>query len=86
MTSSINEVGLFEVHLKVWIFTPVHCGSLSSVWIFSELIGADLDHTSKIESVPHNLFYKCVKLQKFWMLRGIYLKGLNRAIPTQFQT
>jgi hypothetical protein len=40
----------------------------------------------QIESVPHNLFYKCVKLQKFWMLGGICLKGLNRAIPIQFQT
>jgi hypothetical protein len=29
---------------------------------FSELIGAELDHTYKRESVPHNLFYKCVKL------------------------
>jgi hypothetical protein len=44
------------------------------------------DHTSKIESVPHNMIYKCVKLQKFWMSGDICLKGLNRAIPTQFQT
>jgi hypothetical protein len=43
--------------------TPVHCGSLSSVYFFSELVGADLDHTSKIETVSHNLFYKCVKFQ-----------------------
>jgi hypothetical protein len=62
----------------------MHYGPLISVLNFTELIGVDLDQTSKIESVPHNLFYKCVKLQKFWMLRGIYLKGVNRTIPTQF--
>jgi hypothetical protein len=32
----------------------VHYGPLSSVWDFSKLIGAELDHTSKRESVPHN--------------------------------
>jgi hypothetical protein len=76
-------------HLKsIWksdFQTPVHCRPLSSVWNFLELIGADLDHTSKIESAPHNLFYKFVKLKNFCMLGGICLKGLNRAIQTQFQ-
>jgi hypothetical protein len=74
----LKSIGKFE-------FTPLHYGPLSLVWNLSELIGAELDHTSKRESVSHNLFYKCVKLQKFWMLGGIYLKGLNRAILTQFQ-
>jgi hypothetical protein len=35
-----------------------------SLNLFSKLIGAELDHTSKRESVPHNLFYKCANLQK----------------------
>jgi hypothetical protein len=70
MVFSINEVGSFEVHLKVWIFKLL----------------CIVDHTSKIESVPHNLFYKCIKLQKFCILGSICLKGLNRATPTQFQT
>jgi hypothetical protein len=56
-------------HLKsTWKFEFSNTCALWTIklnLIFLELIGADLDHTSKIESVPHNLFYKCVKLQKF---------------------
>jgi hypothetical protein len=43
----------------------MHCEPLSLVWNVSELIEAELDHTSKRESVPHYLFYKCTNLQKF---------------------
>jgi hypothetical protein len=64
MAFSINEVDHL-MSIRKFEFTPVHCGPLRSVRISSELIGADLDHTSKIESVLHNLFYKCVKLQNF---------------------
>jgi hypothetical protein len=52
----LKSIGKFE-------FTTVHSGPLSLVWNFSELIGAELDHTSKRENIPHNLFYKCANLQ-----------------------
>jgi hypothetical protein len=66
--------------------TLVHCGPLSSVWNFSELIGAEWDHTSKRESVSHNLFYKCANLQKFLSSKSIYFKSPNRTLWTRFQT
>jgi hypothetical protein len=42
MVFSTNGVGSFWVKLKVWIYTPVHCGPLSSVWNFLELFRAEL--------------------------------------------
>jgi hypothetical protein len=54
--------------------------------LFLELIGAELDYTSKRESVPHNMFYKCTNLQKFLSLESICFKGPNRALWTHFQT
>jgi hypothetical protein len=78
------KIGLFWNQLKSFN-SPVHCGPLSSVWTFSELIRAELDHTSKRESVTHSLFYKCANLQKFLSSKSICLNGLNRAIRTQFQ-
>jgi hypothetical protein len=45
-------------------FSSVKCGQLSSVGNFSELIGMELDHTSKMKIVPDGMFYKCVNLKK----------------------
>jgi hypothetical protein len=46
--------------------TPVQYGPLRLVWNFAEFIGIEIDHTSKREIVPHNLFYKCANLQNSW--------------------
>jgi hypothetical protein len=42
----------------------MQCGPLSSVVDFSELIGAESDHTPKREIVPDSMFYKCANLHK----------------------
>jgi hypothetical protein len=87
MVFSINGVRIILSQFESLNFrTPVDCGSLSSVWNFSELIGAVLDHTSKMESVPHNLLYKCLNLQKFLSSESICFKGPNKAIQSTFQT
>jgi hypothetical protein len=62
------------------------CGPLRLVIDFSELIGAELDHTPKREIVPGGMLYKCENLQKFWSLGSICFKGPNRVIQHRFQT
>jgi hypothetical protein len=42
----------------------MQCGPLSSVIDFLELIGAESDHTLKIEIVPYDMFYKCANMKK----------------------
>jgi hypothetical protein len=58
----------------------MHYGPVGPVSNFLELIGVELNHTTKRESVPHNLFYKCGDLQKFLSSESICLKGPNRAL------
>jgi hypothetical protein len=41
------------------------CGPLSLVIDFSELIGAELDHTPKREIVPGGMLYKCEIYKNF---------------------
>jgi hypothetical protein len=53
---SIEMSGIFED----WIILK----SIEMSGIFLEVIGAELDHTSKRERVPYNLFYMCAYLQK----------------------
>jgi hypothetical protein len=65
--------------------TRVHYGPLSSVYFFFKLSRVELDHTSKRESVSHNLFYKCVNRPKFLSSKSICFKGPNRAIQSSFQ-
>jgi hypothetical protein len=60
--------------------SSVECGPLSSVYNFSEIIIIELDHTPKRESVSHNLFYKCVNLQKFLSSGSICFRGPNRTL------
>jgi hypothetical protein len=42
----------------------VQCGPLSSVVNFSELIGAESDHTPKRKIVHDDMVYKCANIKK----------------------
>jgi hypothetical protein len=64
----------------------VQCGPLSLVVDFSELIGAESDHTPKIGTVPDGMIYRFANLQKLWSWGSICFKGPNRAIQHRFQT
>jgi hypothetical protein len=45
---------------------------------FLEIIGIELDHTPKIESVPHNLFYRFANIQKILSSVSNSFEGPNR--------
>jgi hypothetical protein len=62
----------------------MHYGPISLVWNFSELIGVELDHTSKRESVSHNLFYKCANLKKKLELKKYLFQGSKQSSMNPF--
>jgi hypothetical protein len=49
-------------------------GPIYSINKFSEFIGVELGLAPKREFVPHELFYKCAKLQELWRSESIYFK------------
>jgi hypothetical protein len=49
---------------KFEVQSAIYRGPIYSVSKFSEFIGVELDLAPKREFVPHNLFYKCAKLQE----------------------
>jgi hypothetical protein len=62
----------------------VHYGTVDSVSKFWKFIGVELGLTLKSKFLPHDLFYKNVNLQKFWMSESICFKAQNRANRSQF--
>jgi hypothetical protein len=58
----------------------MHCGPVGTVSNFLEFIRIELDQTPKIESVPHNLFYKCRNLQKKLRSKSISFKSPNKTL------
>jgi hypothetical protein len=73
-----------------WYFLRMELDHFKSIQKFeflnscSDLIVDDLDHTSKMESDPHNLFYKYANLQKLWRPGSNCFKCPNRAARISF--
>jgi predicted component of type VI protein secretion system len=52
----------------------------------SEFIVVELDLAPRREFAPHDLFYKCAKLQKIMEIRKYLFQGSKQSKSTQFQT
>jgi hypothetical protein len=52
----------------------------------SEFIVVELDLAPRREFVPHDLLYKCAKLQKIMEIRKYLFQGSKQSKSTQFQT